>query len=108
MGLPPAASFADVSPSLAPLLAGLYGSPSNADAYVAGMAEAAHRQSHVGQLFYESIRRQFAALRDGDFWYYGNGAANGLWTAADISEIQGTGERLSGGPARSSSPFSNP
>ncbi len=73
-GLPPAASYADVSsdPEIQARLAAAYG-PGNVDQvdlWVGGLAEDAMPGALVGPLIGRALRRQFERLRDGDrFWY---------------------------------------
>ena len=63
---------------------------SSADAYVGGLAEQHEGASHLGPLFTASLKEQFTRLRDGDWWYYENGANNKLFTEAEIQEIRST------------------
>ncbi|KAF6252962.1 heme peroxidase [Scenedesmus sp. NREL 46B-D3] len=95
MGLPPAKTFSDITPdpALAATLQQLYGNVSNVDAYVGGLSEPHFYQAHVGQLFYLSIKDQFARLRDGDWWYFENAAANELFSAAEVDEVRRTSLR---------------
>jgi hypothetical protein len=99
MGLPPAKTFSDITPdpTLAATLQQLYGNINNVDAYVGGLAEPHYQQAHVGRLFYLSIKDQFTRLRDGDFWYFENAAANKLFSAAEVDEIKRTSEARVGG-----------
>lgn len=74
MGLPRALSFEDVTsdPDVAAALATAYASVHDVDLWVGGLAEdpLAEEGSQVGELFRAILVRQFAALRDGDrFWY---------------------------------------
>jgi hypothetical protein len=41
-------------------------------------------------MFAASIKEQFGRLRDADWWYYENGAANKLYNASEIEEIRST------------------
>lgn len=63
----------------------------SADTYVGGLAEPPKAGSQLGPLFAASIREQFARLRDADYWYYENGAANKLYSPEEIEEIRTTG-----------------
>jgi peroxidase len=72
LGLPRAASFADVSsdPAVQAALASVYASPDDIDLWVGGIAEDAVPGGHVGPLVRVVLVDQFEALRDGDrFWY---------------------------------------
>jgi len=64
----------------------------HADAYVGGLAEPPKSGGQLGPLFAASIREQLARLRDADWWYYENGAANKLYSPEEIEEIRNTGE----------------
>jgi peroxidase len=71
-GLPPAATFADVTgdPEIQARLASVYPSVDDVDVWVGGLAEDHHPGAVVGELFFRVIRDQFERLRDGDrFWY---------------------------------------
>jgi peroxidase len=66
-------------PALAATLSDLYGIVSNADAWVAGLAQDHVAGASVGNLFKSILESQFRRLRDGDrFFYLGNAA--GLYT----------------------------
>jgi len=71
-GLPPAATFADIS-SLSAVrqrLADAYGSVDKVELWVGGLAEDHVPGAAVGETFRTILRAQFLALRDGDrFWY---------------------------------------
>lgn len=72
MGLAPARSFAAVSskPEIQRRLASVYASPDDIDLWVGGLAEDPVRGAMVGELFFEILKEQFEALRDGDrYWY---------------------------------------
>lgn len=86
-GLPPAASFADISsdPEIQSRLAAIYGVVDAVDLWVGGLAEDPLPSALVGELFLRIMKRQFEALRDGDrFWY-----ARTL-TRREIREVEGT------------------
>ncbi len=71
-GLSRARSFADVSsdPAVQTRLAEAYGDVASIDLWVGGLAEDPERGSQLGPLFTRIIADQFAALRDGDrYWY---------------------------------------
>lgn len=71
-GLPPAASWADVTsdPEAQAVLASLYTSPDDADLWLTGLAEQHAPGSMLGPLFTAIIADQFTRTRDGDrFWY---------------------------------------
>jgi peroxidase len=72
LGLRRAMSFEDVSsdPKIQERLADVYDSVDDIDLYIGGLSEDHFPGSHVGELFYTLIKRQFESLRDGDrFWY---------------------------------------
>ncbi len=72
MGLPRVTSFNQISadPEVQERLAAVYASVDNIDLWVGGLAEADVRGAMVGPLFFEILKTQFVALRDGDrFWY---------------------------------------
>ena len=72
VGLPPVAEFSDISsnPDVQERLAEAYGSVDQIDLWIGGLAEDPAGDSQLGPLFTQLIARQFAALRDGDrFWY---------------------------------------
>lgn len=71
-GLPAARDFADVTrdSEVAARLAAVYASVDDVDLWVGGLAEERLPGSHLGPLFQTILVEQFAALRDGDrFWY---------------------------------------
>jgi peroxidase len=71
-GLPPAASFADVTstPGIQEKLATLYGSVDDIDVWIGGLAEDHVPGAMVGELVFTVLKNQFERLRDGDrFWY---------------------------------------
>jgi hypothetical protein len=71
-GLPPYASFAEVTPDPAAqaALSEVYASVDEIDLWVGGLVEPHHRGGMVGETFYTIMRDQFERLRDGDrFWY---------------------------------------
>ena len=73
-GLPRATDFSDVSsdPEVQARLAAAYDSIDDVDLWAGGLAEDAAGESQLGPLFTAILRQQFAALRDGDrFWYAG-------------------------------------
>jgi len=72
MGLPRAASFAEMSSDLEvqARLAAVYASPDDVDLWVGCLAEDPVRGSHLGPLAHRIVVDQFVALRDGDrYWY---------------------------------------
>ena len=72
MGLPPKATFADMTPDpdLQAKLASAYSSPDDVDAWVGGLTEPHLDGAQVGEMFFTIIKDQFQRLRDGDrFWY---------------------------------------
>jgi Animal haem peroxidase len=75
---------------LAAALAALYGTVSNTDVWVAGLAQNHEPGSSVGDVFQSIIERQFRHLRDGDRLFY-RGNAAGLYTGgvlnSDIAAI---------------------
>lgn len=73
-GLPRVTSFAQVTPdvNVQRALQSAYGSPSNVDLWVGGLAEKHAPGASVGPLFRRIIGDQFARLRDGDRLYYEN------------------------------------
>jgi hypothetical protein len=66
-------------PILAQKLAGLYGQVSNADTWVAGLAQDHVPGAAVGNLFKSIMQSQFRRLRDGDRLFY-RGNAAGLYS----------------------------
>ena len=73
-GLPRVTSFTQVTPdaTVQRALQAAYGSPSNVDLWVGGLAEKHAPGASVGPLFRRIIGDQFARLRDGDRLYYEN------------------------------------
>jgi hypothetical protein len=72
LGMPPAATFADVSANLEiqHRLGTVYAHPDDIDMWVGGLAEDHVDGAMVGELFFAILKEQFEALRDGDrFWY---------------------------------------
>lgn len=72
MGLPRAASFADISSDaeVQSRLASVYSDADAVDLWVGGLSEDHMRGALVGELFFYVLKEQFEALRDGDrFWY---------------------------------------
>ena len=72
LGLRAAAGFGDVTSDAATRtrLAAVYEDVEEIDLWVGGLAEDAVGSGHVGPLFLRILADQFAALRDGDrFWY---------------------------------------
>jgi len=83
-GLPPVASFADISsdPTVQQKLAKVYSSVDDLDLLVAGLAEDHVPGALVGETFYTILKNQFERLRDGDrFWYQ-------LMSAPDVQRIE--------------------
>ena len=71
-GLPRVRRFSDINsdPEIQARLAEAYGSVDQMDMWIGGLAEEPLQQAHVGELFSAVLVEQFAALRDGDrFWY---------------------------------------
>ncbi len=71
-GLAPAASFADITgdPARQARLAAAYPTVDDVDLWVGGLAEDDVPGALVGETFFTIMVEQFAALRDGDrFWY---------------------------------------
>eukprot|EP00877_Chromochloris_zofingiensis_P003835 jgi/Chrzof1/13452/Cz07g33210.t1 len=93
-GLPRLTNFSAITSNaeLAATLQAIYNTTDNIDPYIGGLAEDKVPGSHFGPLFTASIKDQFQRIRDGDWWYYRN-KANGLFTDAEISEIEMTGLR---------------
>jgi hypothetical protein len=86
-GLGRANSFDMISsdPTTQSLLAAAYGDTRDIDLWVGGLAEDPVNGGHLGTLFFQIIKMQFEALRDGDrYWYQ--------WSlpAEEISEIENT------------------
>lgn len=72
LGLAAMTDFSDISsdPVVVASLEEAYESVDDIDLWVGGLAEDHHRDAMVGELFFHILRKQFAALRDGDrFWY---------------------------------------
>lgn len=80
-GAAPVSSFSQLTadPNLAQALSTLYGSVSNVDIWVAGLAQDHAAGASVGNLFQSIIQDQFRRLRDGDRLFY-RGNAAGLYT----------------------------
>eukprot|EP00877_Chromochloris_zofingiensis_P003830 jgi/Chrzof1/13448/Cz07g33170.t1 len=93
-GLPRLTNFSAITSDvvLAATLQAIYNTTDNIDPYIGGLAEDKVPGSHFGPLFTASIKDQFQRIRDGDWWYYRN-TANGLFTDAEITEIDLTGLR---------------
>ena len=98
LGLERAESFDEVTSDseLAETLEDLYGDVDLLDAWIGGLAEDAHGDSMLGELFYTVILDQFLRLRDGDpYWSENSGLSERelekLWstTLADIVERNG-------------------
>ncbi|OED40207.1 hypothetical protein AB833_12315 [Chromatiales bacterium (ex Bugula neritina AB1)] len=66
-------------------LASVYDSPDDIDLWAGGLSETNHGDSRMGQLFTEINTRQFAALRDGDRFYYEN-----RYSGAELEQIRET------------------
>ncbi len=65
-------SFSDISsdPVVQSLLAAQYGDVQDIDFWVGGISEDPVNGGHVGRLFFNILKTQFQALRDGDrYWY---------------------------------------
>lgn len=80
-------TFASITsdPVTQALLAAAYGDTHDIDLWVGGLAEDPVNGGHVGTLFFEIIKMQFEALRDGDrYWYQVS------MPAEEISEIENT------------------
>lgn len=72
LGLAPAVTFADISSdaAVANRLAKAYGDIESVDLWMGGLAEDDVPGALVGETFHAILAEQFAALRDGDrFWY---------------------------------------
>ncbi len=84
-GLDRVTGFADITSNteLQVQLASLYGNVDNIDLYVGLLAEDHVAGAAVGETFRAIIAEQFAALRDGDRFYYENSFSD-----AEISEIK--------------------
>lgn len=86
-GLGRMGSFSEISsdPVVQSLLAAQYGNVNNIDMWVGGISEDPVNGGHLGELFFNIIKTQFEALRDGDrYWYE--------WSMSieDIVEIDNT------------------
>lgn len=95
MGLSRAEDFSDITsdPVLAQQLAEIYGDVDLVDAWVGGLAEDAHGDGLLGELFASIVIDQFERLRDGDPYWSEAGALSdaeieALWdtSLADIIE----------------------
>ncbi len=94
-GLPAVTSFAEISsdPAVQSLLASVYGSVDNIDAWVGGLAEDHLPGSSIGKLLTEVLGDQFTRLRDGDAFFYTNDSD--LYTSDILSIIDVTDVTLS-------------
>lgn len=74
MGLPKAEAFSDISsdPEVQERLAAVYSTPDDVDLWVGGLAEDHVRGAVVGELFHGILLAQFAALAQGDRYFYQN------------------------------------
>ena len=96
LGLDRAEDWSEITSDadLAQALSGIYGDIDLVDAWVGGLAEDAHGDGMVGELFATIIIDQFTRLRDGDaYWSQARGGLNredteSLWqtTLADVIE----------------------
>ncbi|MEM7024786.1 MAG: peroxidase family protein [Pseudomonadota bacterium] len=95
LGLARAETFDDITSDedLADALAAIYGDVDLVDAWVGGLAEDAHGDGMIGELFATIIIDQFTRLRDGDaFWSeagnFSDADLTALWdtTLADVIE----------------------
>ena len=95
LGLARAETFDDITSDedLADALAAIYGDVDLVDAWVGGLAEDAHGDGMVGELFATIIIDQFTRLRDGDaYWseagHFSDADRAALWdtTLADVIE----------------------
>ena len=86
-GLPTKATWADVTSDVAlqAKLSSVYPTPSDADPWVAGLAEPHVIGGAVGELFATIIRTQFIRIRDGDRYWFENDPA---FRDEDIAEIK--------------------
>jgi peroxidase len=87
LGLQPVYSFSDIptNPESRALLAAAYDNVDQIDLWVGGLAENPVNGGHLGALFFDILKRQFEALRDGDrYWYEWN------LPVADVMEIDET------------------
>jgi len=72
LGLPPAASFSEISsdPDTQAKLAEAYSTVNDVDLWIGGLAEDKVKDALVGEVFLAILKDQFERLRDGDrFWY---------------------------------------
>ena len=74
LGLPPAVSFADISPDpvIQTALASVYSSVEDVDLWVGGLAEAHVPDALVGETFFLILKEQFERLRGCDRYWYDN------------------------------------
>jgi hypothetical protein len=88
-GLPAAQDFFDIcqDPEVVDILTGLYGTVDNVDPWVGLLAEDHMPSALFGPTLMHIMSDQFAALRDGDRFYYENDPA---FTVEEIEEIQNT------------------
>lgn len=87
LGLEEVTDFAQISsePEVQSALAAQYGSVNNIDMWVGGIAEDPVNGGHVGPLFFEVLKTQFEALRDGDRYWYQNSLP-----ADELVEVENT------------------
>lgn len=90
LGLRPYTDFSQITSDGATVAAmrTTYGSVDRVDLWLGGLAENHRPGAMVGQTFWEILRRQFEALRDGDrFWYQNQGFDQGTLQAIQRSSL---------------------
>jgi len=104
LGLPRIDEYADVGRdvTVSKRLGEAYGSPDDADLWVAGLCETPLAGSVVGETFHTILHDQFVRLRDGDPWFWQNtehplltedernDIADGNWTLARVLKATGS------------------
>ena len=95
LGIAPRASFAEVSsdPNTQARLASVYANVEDIDLWVGALAEDPFNGGHVGEVAYYVIVRQFAALRDGDRYWYQMGIFSSdpdYFSPQEIADLEST------------------
>lgn len=99
-GLSPACSWSqsprEISSEDWKILSGIYKSPSDIDFFVGGMAEEPFEGGVLGRTFNCIVGRQFAAIKDGDRFFFSHRAGNGVADALSDAEFETISKRTLG------------